>query len=201
MPNLSFNFEWFRDPKGYQLIPAPAPRFKLQSLGKTIDAWDTLEDDRVARIVRNGGKLERYQPLEIKTLFERFAKIRKEADVLKFVETFGPLTREGLLRGKGDIVHKIIADAEHMCGGASKHLASLIVDIDPSRGETRLKVTPVCLLDAIWLQYAQSGARSHQCPQCDKRFLVGAGTGRRRIAEYCSDECRVKYNSLKRSLR
>jgi hypothetical protein len=57
------------------------------------------------------------------------------------------------------------------------------------------------LLDAIWLQYAQTNTRARECPQCGQRFLSGVGTGRRAKADYCSDECRVKYNSLKRSRR
>jgi hypothetical protein len=55
----------------------------------------------------------------------------------------------------------------------------------------------------IWLQYAQANIRSQQCARskCPKRFLVGAVAGRRADTAYCSQECRVKFNSLKRSQR
>jgi hypothetical protein len=69
------------------------------------------------------------------------------------------------------------------------------------KGEMRLKVSPACLLDALWLQLAQAKSVTtfRDCLECGKSFAVGKGTNRRADAKFCSDECRVKYNSLQRS--
>jgi hypothetical protein len=78
--------------------------------------------------------------------------------------------------------------------------ASLVPD--PSTGEWRLKLAPPTLLDAIWLQFGQaltSNANLRPCDQCGTWFEAGAGSGRRADAKFCSDECRIKFNSLKRS--
>ena len=133
-------------------------------------------------------------------LFKRFAEIKTPEDVLKFVETYGPLTYAGL-RGKGDIVEEIIDEARDMRNGVRKHLGKLNVSIDTTADEAMLNVRPACLLDAIWLQYAQANPRTRPRRQCGERFLFGAAAGRRRDAQFCSDECRKRFNSLKRSRR
>ena len=198
MPKLVFDFTWYKDSKGYRLVPGkPVKRKPGQSfLDAVLDM--PMADIQPMRIVRNGGALRRSEPMKIERLFEQFAKIENEVDVLKFVERHGPLTT---LRGKGDIVLKLIHEAEDMRRGVSKSLAKLNVSIVSTGGETRLILRPACLLDAIWLQYAQASTRSRRCPQCHKLFLVGAAAGRRKDARYCSDECRVKFNSLERSRR
>jgi hypothetical protein len=195
MPELTLDFTWYKDSKGYRLVPGTRPK-PGQSLLHDVPASEV-----VARIVRNDGRLVPWQPLRIGDLFERFSRLSTAEELLKFVERYGPLTRQGL-RGKGDVVGVVLNEARSMRLWVGKPLLEkLDVSIDITGGETRLKVTPACLLDAIWLQYAQSGARSRECPQCHKRFLVGAAAGRRRDAQYCDDECRKRYNSLKRSRR
>jgi hypothetical protein len=202
MPNLTFDFTWYKDSKGYRLDEAMSPvRKRGQSEAEAVLEMPA-KDIRPARIVRNGGSLQPYQPLnpKIGNLFEPFSKIETEGAVLKFVKVFGPLTLSGL-RGKGDVVEELIGEAKDMRSGVRKHLGKLNVTIDTISDETQLRVRPVCLLDAIWLQYAQANARSRQCPQCDEWFLVGPGTDRRADAKYCGEKCRVKCLSLKRSRR
>jgi hypothetical protein len=133
-------------------------------------------------------------------LFERFSNIKTPEDALKFVTTYGPLTQDGL-KGKGDIVENLIEEARDMRSRVSKSLGKLNVTVLDASGETQLRVRPACLLDAIWLQYAQANTRSRECPQCDEGFLVGAVAGRRADAKFCSPECRKKFNSLERSRR
>jgi hypothetical protein len=73
---------------------------------------------------------------------------------------------------------------------------------DPSTGEWRLQLAPPTLLDAIWLQFGQalaSNANLRQCDQCGTWFEAGAGSGRRADAKFCSDGCRIRFNSDKRS--
>lgn len=155
------------------------------------------KDIQPARVVGNGGKPIRTKPMRIETLFVQFSKIETPEDVLRFVQTHGSLTR----KGKGDVVEEVIAEARDMRGRVRKALGRLIVSIDTTGDQTRLKVRPACLLDAIWLQYAQANTRSQECLQCGERFLVGAEAGKRADAKYCSTECRVRFLSLKRSRR
>jgi hypothetical protein len=208
MPNLEFDFTWYKDTKGYRLVSAPRMP-KRRSMREILET--RIDDIQPARIVRNGGRLVPYQPLKIDNLFARFTEIKSEADVLAFVEKFGPLTADGLellavgrgrsgYRQNGDVVPVIIDHARSMLGTARMLLSPLSVMIVTDRNETRLQVSPACLLDAIWLQYAQANTRSRQCRECGERFLVGSG-GRRADAEFCSDKCRVKFNSLNRSRR
>jgi hypothetical protein len=197
MPTLTLDFTWYKDSKGYRLTRRD---LRLKPGQDILDVMAT--DIQPTRIARNRGSLMPYQPLSsrIGNLFERFSRIKTQDDVLEFVETYGPLTQNGL-KGKGDIVEELIAEARDMRSRVSKPLGKLNVTVLSTGGETQLRVRPVCLLDAIWLQYAQANTRSRECPQCHERFLVGAAAGRRRDTEYCSPECRVKFNSLKRSRR
>jgi hypothetical protein len=73
---------------------------------------------------------------------------------------------------------------------------------DPTTGAWKLKLEPPSLLDAIWLQFGQaitSDAVLHFCAQCGNTFEAGGKSGRRADAKFCSDECRIEFNSRKRS--
>jgi hypothetical protein len=74
---------------------------------------------------------------------------------------------------------------------------------DPTSGAWRLKLQPPSLLDAIWLQFGQAitsdAADLRFCARCGNPFEAGGKSGRRADAKFCSSECRIDYNSLKRS--
>ena len=132
---------------------------------------------------------------------------RTEAGVLEFIERFGPLTYNGL-RKDGEVVTAIIDHAIEMSEAASGRIVAMALNklkasIVTEHNSMRLKVSPECLLDALWLQLAQakSGgmASFRECLQCRALFATGIGTDRRADAKFCSDECRIKFNSLKRS--
>ena len=196
MPELTFDFVWYKDQKGYRLIPAKPLKLRKGQSMLDVEAADI----QPARIVRNGGKLERYQPLKIPNLFRKFIDVRSDEDVLKFVNTFGPLTHHGL-RGTGEIVPAIIDQAENMSkvirGGIfsmplSKLNVSIVTDHNAS---IRLKVSPGCLLYALWLQLAQAQSGPNKtklrfCAQCDKPL----DADKRADAKFCSDKCRVNYS-------
>src|SRR5262249_12630822 len=89
MPDLTFDFTWYRHAGGYRLIPAKVPR------GRGLGA--PLDDIEPARIVPNGGELESYSPHIDETLVDHFiAKAQSESGVLEFIKNYGPLTRDGL---------------------------------------------------------------------------------------------------------
>jgi hypothetical protein len=73
---------------------------------------------------------------------------------------------------------------------------------DPTTGAWRMKLQPPSLLDAIWLQLGQaitSNADLRSCAHCGNWFQAGGRSGRRADAKFCSDECRIDFNSLRRS--
>ncbi len=76
MTKFSIRFVWSKDLKGFDLVK---------------------DQNHLPRLIRKGGKLEDYEPLQIETLYAIFAKVTNERDLLKFVETHGPLTKAGLL--------------------------------------------------------------------------------------------------------
>jgi hypothetical protein len=196
----NITFAWWRErnPSDYEEImverPARRPRFS-----------DVLHPERQARIVAKGVSLERYEPLErFPDLYERFANLRSQEDVINFVRRFGPLTDEGLHGGKGDCLFTALHQAGCMAAG-NLHIglvfctlnAELVADHDG----IHLKVEPTNLLDALWLQFAEAAAagRANRCRQCKALFATGPDANRRKGAEFCSVECKTKYHSLKRS--
>jgi hypothetical protein len=79
--------------------------------------------------------------------------------------------------------------------------ASLSID---KKGTVAVEITPVRLLDALWLQLGQALSDTsewRQCEHCCSWFPVGGNSGKRADARFCSDEHRVKFNSLERSRR
>jgi hypothetical protein len=197
--DVTLDFTWYKDPKGYRLIPAKPLKLKPVS--------DVLVSDiRPARIVRNGGALQSYRPFEIEPrLHDQFLKLAKtESGVFKFVETFGPLTHEGL-GTKGDVVLDIIKRANDMTrllrgGIVAFPLGPLQTTILSDRkGLMRLEVRPRSLIDALWLELSQDKSRTEfrKCNECGETFRVGPGA-RRADARFCSDECRTKHNNERR---
>jgi hypothetical protein len=199
MPDLTFDFTWYKDTRGYRLVPAkPLPR------GQSI-LNVRLDDIQPARIEPKGGSLQRYRPLdEFENLFEHFIRTaNSEGGVLEFVNAFGPLTKDGLRRGV-EVVFRIIDAAEEMAKAesiAAMTLNRLNVSIVNDNGRMRLKVSPACLLDALWLQLAQASGsgRLRECGKCRKLFVAGVRGNRRADARFCSDKCRIEFNSLQRS--
>jgi hypothetical protein len=196
MPDLTFDFTWFHDPKGYRLIPAKPITLRIGQSLLNIRSSDI----QAARVVRNGGKLQSYRPFDVsKELFKIFIdKAKSESGVLKFIETFGPLTYDGL-KGRGEIVPNMIDEADTMTEALrgriiAMQLNTLKASIVTEGNKIRLKVSPACLLDALWLQVAQAKADVRQCLQCNTPFV-----GRRADAKFCSDACRIRYNSDQRS--
>ena len=182
-------FTWYRDEKGYYLLPE-TPRAP-------------------ARIVGKGGSRQPYRPLEIPTLFRRFAKIQKTpTGVLGFIEEFGLLSFDG---ENGEKVSTIIEWAEIMESRLQK-LKGRQDDIPPNSfevhlvthhdGVRRLEFRPSTLIDALWLQLGQElsgGSRIQRCIHCHQLFRAGPGAARRADATFCSGEHRIEFNSLKRS--
>jgi hypothetical protein len=66
----------------------------------------------------------------------------------------------------------------------------------------RLKLSPSRLIDALWLQMAQSitsGRDLKECLHCGELFEVGPGSGRRLDAKFCKDEHRIAFYNRRRS--
>jgi hypothetical protein len=198
---LTFDFKWYKHVGGYRLIPAKLHR------GSVMDAHP--DDIQPARIVSEGGALQRNQPLEIANLFEKFIKAaQSEEGLLEFVKKFGPLTHAGLRKG-GEDVPTIIDAAKEMSEVLRRRTTAIpleplnVMIVTDDEGRLRLKVSPKCLLDALWLQLAQASgsATFRECRNCGDPFVAGVEGNRRGDAKFCSDQCRVKHNSLQRSRR
>ena len=206
MLELTLSFTWYKDAKGYQLVPGEPLRLRP---GQSI--LDVKSSDihlAQPRIVRLGGKLQSYQPFEkVSRLHDQFLDMATtESGVLKFIQAFGPLTQDGL-RGEGEDVQNVIDQAESMSevlrgGIIAMPLNRLIASIEADRSNgVSLKVRPACLLDALWLEVAKakSVSKVRECRQCGEPFGAGRGTKRRADAKFCSPKCKKKYFSLKRS--
>jgi len=220
MPTLQIDFTLTRDKRGYRIVPKEplSPRRSGQS---NLDRILAAKASNVAdRIIGNGGPLVPYKPLhKVPDLFKIFAKIPRTADgVLSFVNTYGHFTNAGIFCGSGDMVPAVLEQAENMAkrlDRLSSSRPSLGPDIpitklygfvvaDRASGGIALKLVPATLRDALWLQLAialADGTKIRKCrfELCDEWFRAGAGTDRRADAEFCSDEHRKRFNSLKRS--
>ena len=82
MTDTVIELTWATDTKGFH-IPGNVD----------LNERDTIPLDE--RIVRNGGPLQEYLPAKIETLLDEFLLVRTPADLLRFVNLRGPLTREG----------------------------------------------------------------------------------------------------------
>jgi hypothetical protein len=203
-----------RDQAGYRLA-YPRTKHELRPLkggGWANEMKRRTEDIQPIRIVGKGGKAESIRPLdENKTLFKTFSEIKSPDDVLDFVNRFGPLT------GDTGVVPEILHEAERMskfvkakknAGATVRAYFPLVrptvyLSIDRVKDSSNLKLVPSTLLDALFLQLADSvssGAELRQChyEHCKEWFEVGPGTGRRLDAKFCSDEHRTAHHNRRK---
>jgi hypothetical protein len=195
-------FTWFRerDLRNYKEIK---PELRRET--PTMEGY--VLKDRVARIVAKGVGLERYEPLkEFPGLFASFAKLRSQEDVVEFIRRFGPLTEEGLPKGKGDNLFRMLRQAENMAAG-NLHVGIVLTKLNAilvaEHDGIHLRVEPANLLEALWFQFAQAASKglANRCKQCGALFATGPDAKRRRGAEFCSLECKTEYHSKIRSRR
>jgi hypothetical protein len=144
---MEISFRWWRErnPKDYEIKNAGMKHLP----GILRDDWPTIRAKGVA--------LDPYNPLdEFPDLYERFADIKSEGDVVKFVRVYGPLTHDGL-KGKGDTIHIIHRQAESMAAG-DLHVGSVLCPLHAvlvaAHDGIILQVKPTNLLGALWLQFA-----------------------------------------------
>ena len=199
------DFTSYVDQAGYELIPDRTPRLRP---GQT---WLDLKV-RPARIVGKGGRLRPLRLNDYPMLFNEFAKVSTSHGLLAFVTQYGPLTYAGVAGAAGDVVPSLLDQAKRMKGRLKPQRWKIAPDIPITRlmaslstdrkGTVSLKIFPATLLDALWLQFSQAlteGAEMHQCKHCQGWFPVGGKSGRRLVAEFCTDEHRKRFNSLARS--
>jgi hypothetical protein len=200
------DFTSYVDRAGYELIPDRTPRLRP---GQT---WldRKASDIQPARIVGKGGKRLRRRLDNYPQLFSNFAGIKTQEELLAFVAEHGPLTQRITGGWEGDVVPKLLRQAKMMRTKFEDRARKLpiaipLTDVKASLGaDNSIKYYPVTLLDALWLQFAQTlseGAEMRVCRRCRKPFAVGGKSGKRIVAEFCSDEHRIEFNSLKRSRR
>lgn len=185
--------------------------YEIKNAGNRPTFTGIIRDDW-PRIRAKGAALDPYRPLdEFPDLYERFAKIKSEADAIKFVRAYGPLTCDGL-NGKGDTIFLIQRQAESMAAGNvlagaamldGVALCNLNAVLAADHDGLHLRIEPSNLRDALWLQFADAAFKglANRCKQCKRLFATGPDAGRRRKAQFCSIECKTKYHSLKRSRR
>jgi hypothetical protein len=198
----TIQLDWWKDPKGYHLAEVGRPKF--------------------LRVVRNSRDRQVLcRPLDSSdTLFRTFANTATTPEgVLKFVQSFGPLTTWGYDQGDlvGDVIHRALnmqgalkwaaaqprrptpSDETFFGPGVTLHAW---LDWDAESNSPRWQFRPGTLIDGLWLQFAQAvtrGVQMRTCMHCGDLFEAGLGTGRRLDAKFCSDKHRIAFNSLKRS--
>ncbi len=230
MPQLLIDFEWQRDIKGYRLLdpePPAAPKIVIHPTFRIPVEESLLNRDwgKPQRIARIGGRLVPYRPLDhFPSLFATFAKDAADArTLLGFVKKFGPLTTSGLDKDRCEPVDPLLKHANamreflgHAAGDKSRLVERIDVELggiplsrmdvrlalDPDWGTPRLRLTPRCLLDALWVQLGQAlsgGAAFRQCQHCGRLFESGGAAGKRSDAKFCCKEHKIAFHSLKRS--
>jgi hypothetical protein len=217
MTAFAIEFQWAVDEAGYDWVPGSP---------SSIAANRQIP----AQIVPRSGMLRAIHPLEAAggELHRIFAStVGNPEALLDFICRFGPLTADGN-RAHGEDAIIGLAGAETMArwlaayAGAPEDYRKTLgpednrktygdgflgwvnayLALNPVTRRPQLRFLPVCLIDAMLLEFGRvvtSDAQLRQCVQCGIWFETGPGTGRRADAKFCSDSHRISYSSLKRT--
>ena len=207
--SLYIDFEWSRDAKGYRLERGRIVGNGGKQLAyRPLDEFPTLYNVFAKTPQTPKGALDFVQK------FGRLTGLGDGDDVRKVVSNIEMISMAlEMLAGRklpkdkqgGPFEYtistpsgpRVVSGGIPLRGELSAWLAP-----DPTTGAWKLKLQPPSLLAAIWLQFGQaitSDADLRFCAQCGNPFEAGAGSGRRADAKFCSDACRINYNSVKRS--
>jgi hypothetical protein len=204
------HFTSYVDTKGYKIVPARRPP---RQAGQSEADWalnSTPRDWAEARIVGEGGAARAVRLSNYPLLYSAFANVKTPEELLKFITEYGPLTYARIGRGKGDEIPPLLDEAASMrrCIKSRGRKFPLTANIkaslstDKTKGTVSVKVSPVRLLDALWLQLGQAlaeGTEWRECQHCHEWFPVGGNSGKRLVSKFCTEEHRIKFNSLERS--
>jgi hypothetical protein len=183
-----------------------------------------------ARIMRVGGSLVPCAwPLSLDAAVQAFLNMpATPKNVLEFVNSFGALTNSGNVMGIGEPVAEAIelhagmtsiVDAAatlnktekrkalaQFLGADGVRLSGVDVQLIFDAQTQALRTLQVArnLATALWLRLLimlMGNVALRRCQHCGELFGAGPDTGRDAKARFCSDEHRVRYNSLRRTRR
>jgi hypothetical protein len=203
VPNLLW-FEWQVDPNGY--------RFESTDQKTWRDPPEPHEPERLI-LVPDGFQSTRYHPLADHTaLFRNFADVDPSPEgVQAFANRYGLLKKpeeEGPIATwydrirrmknavnlweKGRVEGNMRPVIDYFAKG-QRAVSEVRLTHVPGKKDPSLNFVPGHLLAAMWLQFGQavsSSANLRSCTWCSTWFVFGTGTGRRKSAHFCSDNCR-----------
>ncbi len=172
-------------------------------------------------IRRKGGPLRAYRPLEsAHGLARQFASLPLEEPkkIREFANEYGFLAAEfsghsvpltylehgqlwyAHIKGVSHVVQEIEAGHKQAMAAAFTEyvVPQMTVRIEaPLEGRPSLKVAPLNLISAMWLQIAgeiTDETKFRRCLWCPQWFPHGPGTGHKATKRFCSDRCRKAWN-------
>ena len=215
---IIFTLKWPVDQEGYR-IERRAP----VTTGAMISRHGGYDS-----IVRKGGPMSEYEPLQVPGLWRRLAETKKTPQgALDFVGKYGFLHRKNVkaetfadikeaietarvlsvLYDKNDWVrvadrlNEASRDSLFSLGGIGR--LGIVFHAEQGAERPDLKFRPGSLWSAILVQYLDDmsgGAKMRKCigPGCPEWFKFGPGTGRRETARYHSPTCQQAHAYMKR---
>ena len=242
---VDFEFQWWRDAKGYEVVDTPPPigmdsrapserwpisgvRFTFPAaFGPTVARTTETLPLFPGRIVRLGGDLVPYRPLEIiDDIFRAYINLvpTREA-VFDFVDRYGPLTHVGLNENHGESMATAFSGVQDMNLYIDARLSDdptairrLLPDdgitipdgivpklsYDPGIRAPKLRFWIRDMQTALWLHLMESFDRGTSLRRCEWEkcgivFEAGAGTGRRADSKFGCDQHRIAYHSVHRT--
>jgi hypothetical protein len=236
------SLEWWRDARGYRLeeeidLSQPCPPRDDTNIGgprsfvsafSFPEAWLASQLKIPGRIIRAGGRLISYRPVEmLDQIFNAYINTEPTpGGLLGFINRFGPLTRAGLDKDLGESVEFAINSLKCMIAlirafsetdkaTQKRALAELLgpdglvlqpvkmrIVFDEQAQTLRPEHIVEDLASALWLRQLEIQASDivmRKCGHCGAWFTAGMGTGRHLNARFCTDEHRIAFNSLKRT--
>ena len=211
---IDIDFEWSVDTKGYRLEGGrivgnggPKRQHRLRDFQKLflIFAKIPKTPEGLLDFVSKFGRLTPDDLRDGKPIIgDNVRKILVDAEIIsEALGVFGNRRLGNPPKWPGGPFKYDLPSGGHVSGGIPlKGKLNAWLVPNPVTGAWELQLQPPTLLDAIWLQFGQaitSNAVLRTCDHCGKWFEAGQGTGRRADAKFCSDDCRIEFNSVKRS--
>ncbi len=169
---------------------------EIDRMRRAVRLWDLIDEQDETSLISFLEQSRKIDGLGFDALYRRrhgkgkrgvSEEIAREIDRLMLSRKVEDLLRSGNVR---EAAREELA---FMVNDSVMHVFSLMIWPEPHQNWA-VNITPDCLLDFLWLQFATAiagGVRYQSCVECGAWFIVAPGRGRE-DKKFCSDACRMR---------
>ena len=178
---------------------------EINRMRRAVRLWDLIDEQDETSLISFLEQSRKIDGLGFDALYRRRAGMGKRGvseEIDREIDRLMVSRRVDDLLRSGDVREAAREELRFMVDDSVTNVISLIILPEPNEYWS-VHISPECLLDFLWLQFATAiagGIRYQSCVECGAWFIVAPGRGRE-DKKFCSDACRMRAYRKRKSQR